>query len=176
MTQTPALATEHSLDFALLQQSVSRHGGRNRIPLLWLLGLLVLLMGSVVSLLLYLNDFEADEAAHRRAADAQWLEQSVQFHFRRLEDDLLVLARQAVLQASNPGTTPLPGNALQGGLLWREPGVLLSSGWIAAGQLNDLRMGRSAGNLTARPTPPTRWNWPACRPPVRACVARPTPV
>lgn len=141
MTQNPVPAAEQLLDFALLQQSVSRHAGRNRITLLWLLGLLVLLVGSVVSLLLYLNDFEADETSRRHAADAQWLEQSVQFHFRRLEDDLLVLARQAVSQTGNSGDPVAPGNSMQGGLLWREPGVLLSSGWIAAGQLDDLRLG-----------------------------------
>jgi two-component system, LuxR family, sensor histidine kinase DctS len=137
-------ATDHSLDFALLQQSVGRPLGRQRVTLLWLLGLLVLLVGSVVTLLLYLNHFETDEAARRRVADAQWLEQSVQFHFRRLEDDLLVLARQTVLQTSRKGAAassgPAPAN-IQGGLLWREPGVVLSSGWIAAGRLEDARMG-----------------------------------
>ncbi len=135
-------AADHSLDFALLQQSVVRSGGRNRITLLWLLGLLGLLVGAVVALLLYLNNFEAEEAARRRAADAQWLEQSVQFHFRRLEDDLLVLARQAVLQAATPaGAGPSPNlPPMQGGLLWREPGVVLSSGWIAAGRLDDARV------------------------------------
>ncbi|OQW87908.1 MAG: hypothetical protein BWK72_11480 [Rhodoferax ferrireducens] len=136
---------DSSLDFGLLQKTVARPSGRNRVTLLWLLGLLALLLGSVVALLLYLNNFEEEEAARRRAADAQWLEQSVQFHFRRLEDDLLVLARQAVLQASNaaaqlalsPATLPV----VQGGLLWREPGVLLSSGWIPAGQLGNLQLG-----------------------------------
>jgi len=136
---------DSSLDFGLLQKTVARPSGRNRVTLLWLLGLLALLLGSVVALLLYLNNFEEEEAARRRAADAQWLEQSVQFHFRRLEDDLLVLARQAVLQASNaaaqlalsPATVPV----VQGGLLWREPGVLLSSGWIPAGQLGNLQLG-----------------------------------
>jgi two-component system sensor histidine kinase DctS len=34
-----------------------------------------------------------------------------------------------------------PERDLKTGLLWREPGVILSSGWIAAGQLNDLRVG-----------------------------------
>ena len=135
-------AADHSLDFALLQQSAARHGGRNRRALWWLLGLLALLLGSVVALLLYLNNFEAEEAARRRAADAQWLEQSVQFHFRRLEDDLLVLARQAV-QQNTPAGRPLPAdpNDLKAGLLWRAPGVVLSSGWIAAGQLDDQRVG-----------------------------------
>ncbi|MDR3369812.1 PAS domain S-box protein [Rhodoferax sp.] len=136
-------ATDHSLDFALLQQSVVRPLGRHRVTLLWLLGLLVLLVGSVVTLLLYLHHFEADEAARRRAADAQWLEQSVQFHFRRLEDDLMVMARQKVLQASTTGTvaSDLATVGAQGGLLWREPGVVLSSGWIAAGRLEDARVG-----------------------------------
>ena len=139
----PNPATDHSLDFALLQQSVVRPLGRHRVTLLWLLGLLALLVGAVATLLLYLNHFEADEAARRRAADAQWLEQSVQFHFRRLEDDLLVLARQTVLQASAArarATVPAPVG-MHGGLLWREPGVVLSSGWIAAGRLEDARVG-----------------------------------
>ncbi len=136
---------DSSLDFGLLQKSVARPSGRNRVTLLWLLGLLAMLVGSVVALLLYLNSFEEEEAARRRAADAQWLEQSVQFHFRRLEDDLLVLARQTVLQAGSaavqPGA-PLPtASVVQGGLLWREPGVVLSSGWIKVGQPDDLRVG-----------------------------------
>ena len=142
MTQTAVPSADRSLDFALLQQSAARHSGRNRRAFWWLLGLLALLVGSVVTLLLYLNNFEAEEAARRRAADAQWLEQSVQFHFRRLEDDLLVLARQAVQQSSAVGTsTPDDPRDLKAGLLWREQGVILSSGWITAGQLNDQRVG-----------------------------------
>ena len=136
--------TDTTLDFALLQQSALRPAARNRVALLWLLGMLVLLVGSVVTLLLYLNRFELEEATRRRASDAQWLEQSMQFHFRRLEDDLLVLARQSVLKASlepvNVGRPQPPrsgqtdGTFYGGGLLWREPGVLLSQGWIPAGQ------------------------------------------
>jgi len=142
MPQTPVPAADASFDFALLQQSVARSGSRNRRALWWLVGLLALLLGSVVTLLLYLNNFEAEEAARRRAADAQWLEQSVQFHFRRLEDDLLVLARQALQQnAGVGGLVPDQQNALSAGLLWREPGVILSSGWIGAGQLRDPRVG-----------------------------------
>ena len=142
MTQTPVPSADRSLDFALLQQSAARHGGRNRRAFWWLLGLLALLVGSVVTLLLYLNNFEAEEASRRRAADAQWLEQSVQFHFRRLEDDLLVLARQALQQGAGlEGSLPDDPRDLKAGLLWREPGVILSSGWITAGQLNDQRVG-----------------------------------
>ncbi len=142
-TLQPAPAhADASFDFALLQQSAARTGGRNRRALWWLLGLLALLSGSVVTLLLYLNNFETEEAARRRAADAQWLEQSVQFHFRRLEDDLLVLSRQAVQQgAGTKGALADESQALKAGMLWREPGVVLSSGWIGAGQLNDPRVG-----------------------------------
>jgi len=135
-------SADHSLDFALLQQSAARTGSRNRLALGWLLGLLVLLAGSVVTLLLYLNNFEDEEAARRRAADAQWLEQSVQFHFRRLEDDLLGMARQTWQQTS---TVQAPGldEAVdaKAGLLWRETGVILSSGWLAGGLTPDTATG-----------------------------------
>jgi two-component system sensor histidine kinase DctS len=142
MTQATVPAADASFDFALLQQSAARTGSRNRRALWWLLGLLALLLASVATLLLYLNNFEAEEAARRRAAEAQWLEQSVQFHFRRLEDDLLVLSRQAVQMGAGMAD-PHSSHALdlKAGLLWREPGVILSSGWIGAGQLNDPRVG-----------------------------------
>lgn len=141
-TPGTAARSDDAFDFALLQQSVARTGGRNRRALWWLVGLLALLLGSVVTLLLYLNNFEEEEAARRRAADAQWLEQSVQFHFRRLEDDLLLLSRQAVQRSAGVGASLAePSPDLKAGLLWREPGVVLSSGWIGAGQLRDPRVG-----------------------------------
>ncbi len=123
---------DQSLDFALLQQTMPSHASRNRRALFWLLGLLLLLLASVVALVLYLNTFEADEEARSRAADAQWLEQGVQFHFRRLEDDLLLLARQAA-RGADPGVVA----PLQGGLLWRAPSVVLAHGWLAAGPGSD---------------------------------------
>lgn len=132
VTPIPPSPIDPSPDFALLQQTARNPAGRNRRALLWLLGLLLLLTASVVTLVLYLNTFEAEEEAHRRAADAQWLEQSAQFHFRRLEDDLLVMARQAALETGQPAT-------VNGGLLWREPGVVLSHGWLAAGHTQTLR-------------------------------------
>ncbi len=137
MAQTTSSVADQSFDFALLQKSAARPGGRNRRALWWLLGLMVLLAGSVVTLLLYLNNFEAEEADRRRAAQSQWLEQSVQFHFRRLEDDLLVLARQAMQDRL---TDPAPASEppeLKAGLLWREQGVILSSGWVAADRPDD---------------------------------------
>ncbi len=142
MLKTQSTPANQSLDFALLQQAMPSHTSRNRRTLLWLLGLLLLLVASVVTLVLYLNTFEADEEARSRAADAQWLEQSVQFHFRRIEDDLLVLARQTVLGAGENNTA-----TMQGGLLWREPGVVLSHGWLAAGLSNDARVGTQRWQL-----------------------------
>lgn len=142
--------TEPSFDFALLQQSTPHHASRNRIALLWLFGLLVLLVGAVVMLVLYLHRFEAEEDQRQRAADAQWLEQSAQFNFRRLEDDLIVLARQSVLgdvsataeaAAADAANAASAGpSTVQGGLLWRAPGVVLSHGWLpAAAQPQDQR-------------------------------------
>ena len=124
---------DQSLDFSLLQRPTGGPAGRNRRALWWLLGLLLLLVASVVTLVLYLNNFEAEEEERRRAADAQWLEQGAQFHFSRLEDDLLVLARQVVLGGARASAaTPTLGFE-QGGLLWRASGVVLSHGWLAMG-------------------------------------------
>jgi len=139
-------------DFSLLQASAAHHASRNRLALLSLLGLLLLLAGAVVTLVLYLHAFEAEEDERRHAADGQWLEQGAQFHFRRLEDDLTVLARQAALGgaaekekaaeladaagALDAGPPARP-ETLQGGLLWRAPGAVLSHGWLPAGAAPD---------------------------------------
>lgn len=113
-----------SLDFALLQQTLPSQGLRSRRTLWLLLGMLLLVIASVVALVLYLQNFERAEENRRRVVDGQWLEQSVRFHFTRLEEDLLVLARQAV--AGTPQSGPA---TLQGGLLWSEPGAVLWHGW-----------------------------------------------
>ncbi|CAN5499198.1 PAS domain S-box protein [soil metagenome] len=143
-------SAEPPFDFSLLQQPARQHASRNRMALLWLLGLLLLLAGAVVTLVLYLNGFEAEEDQRQRAADAQWLEQSAQFNFRRIEDDLIVLARQSVrgevTNAADASNTASAGQStVQGGLLWRAPGVVLSHGWLPAGSPQDLR------------TAPSRW-------------------
>jgi two-component system sensor histidine kinase DctS len=135
-----------SLDFALLQQPAARTSTRNRAALWWMAGLLLLLCTAVVWLLLYLNRFEADEAARRRSADAQWLEQSVTFHFKRLEEDLQVLARQAAL-----GRTHAPPVIPKAGLLWREAGVVLASGWLPAGRQTPPRLARWRQDMNASP-------------------------
>ncbi|GAB4212553.1 MAG: PAS domain S-box protein [Rhodoferax sp.] len=116
------------LDFALLQESVSRSPARNRVAMLGLLAFLALLVASVVMLVVYLKAFEAEEATRRRAADAQWLEQTVRFHFRRLEDDLLILARNTPAQPRSA----LAQTKIDGGLLWQASEVVLTSGWLQA--------------------------------------------
>ncbi len=113
------------LDFALLQQTPPRQPVRSWRTLWWLLGLLLLVVASVVALVLYLSAFERDEEERRRVSDGQWLEQSVRFHFLRLEEDLRVLARQTLRDDKAPASAP----EVQGGLLWSEPGAVLWHGW-----------------------------------------------
>lgn len=121
------VAGEPTFDFELLQRTADGHSSRNRRALLWLLGMLVLLVASIVTLVLYLQTFEAEEEDRRRIADAQWLEQSVRFQFRRLEDDLIVLALR-----EREGARAASDTEFHGGLLWTEPGVVLAHGWLAA--------------------------------------------
>jgi two-component system, LuxR family, sensor histidine kinase DctS len=84
---------------------------------------------------LYLQTFESEEEQRRKTADSQWLEQAARFHFRRLEDDLQVLAHRT-RDASRPvpaiAAQPEDGD-IQAGLLLREPGVVQVHGWLAAG-------------------------------------------
>lgn len=109
-------------DFALLQQSLPGPGLRSRRTLWLLLGLLLLVVASVVALVLYLQRFERTEEDRRRVADSQWLEHSARFHFNRLEEDMLSLARLALSASPRTGTW-------QGGLLWTEAGAVLWHGW-----------------------------------------------
>ncbi|MFZ1500338.1 MAG: ATP-binding protein, partial [Giesbergeria sp.] len=68
----------------------------------------------------------------RRGADAQWLEQNVQFHFRRLEYDLAQRARQAALDPAQALRNVDKAQDAPAGLLWRAPGVVLTQAWIAS--------------------------------------------
>ncbi|MBE2263323.1 MAG: PAS domain S-box protein [Burkholderiaceae bacterium] len=125
---------ELTFDFELLQRSGESHARRSRRALWWLLGFLTLLVASMVTLVLYLQTFEAEEDQRRRIADTEWLEQSVRFHFRRLEDDLTAMARGA--SESRPGQRD--DSDLKSGLLWAEPGVVLAHGWLPAGASDPL--------------------------------------
>ena len=107
-------------------------------------GLLALVAVTAVLLVLYLRAFEAQETQRRRSADALWLEQGVQFHFRRLELDLSSQARRSLIVAAaapaqapeadnvalpDDDTTRVPPRPPQGGQLWSAPGVVLAHGW-----------------------------------------------
>lgn len=117
-------------DFDLLQRPAGADAGRVRRAAFWLLGLLGLLVVAVVSLVIYLQRFETEEDLRRQSADAQWLEQGARFHFRRLEDDLQVLAHRTREASGDGGAAALP--AINAGLLLREPGVVQAQGWFSA--------------------------------------------
>jgi two-component system sensor histidine kinase DctS len=138
--------SQSSDDFALLHASKRTLSDRGRWTVLWMMGLVVLVVSAVVALVWYLNSFETEEEERRRGADAQWLEQSVQFHFGRLEDDLAALARQAALDGPqalhSAGRGDGNGDGEPAGLLWRAPGVVLAHAWIAS-------QGPSAGDVRA---------------------------
>ncbi|MEX1165975.1 MAG: hypothetical protein WEK74_03745, partial [Hydrogenophaga sp.] len=127
-------STPIPFDFELLTRLDNGTDGRGRRATAWLLGLLLLVVVSVVALVLYWQTFEAEEDQRRRTADSQWLEQAARFHFRRLEDDLQVLAHRARDAAGAANALPAT-NATQltdAGLLLREAGVVLVHGWLAA--------------------------------------------
>lgn len=117
-------------DFDLLQRPAGAAAGRGRRATLWLLGLLMLLVVAVVSLVIYLQRFETEEDLRRQTADAQWLEQGARFHFRRLEEDLQVLAHRTRESPEREAGFPL--SAVNAGLLLREPGVVQVQGWLPA--------------------------------------------
>ena len=125
-------------DFALLHASTRQLHDRSRWTVLWMMGLAVLIVAAVVALGWYLNRFESEEEERRQGADAQWLEQSVQFHFRRLQDDVVQLARQAALGA--PARTGAAPQEAPAGLLLRAPGVVTARAWLAD-------EGRSTGDV-----------------------------
>jgi len=130
-------------DFALLHASGRALPDRSRWTVLWMMGLAVLIVAAVVALVWYLDRFESEEEERRRGADAQWLEQSVQFHFRRLEDDVAQLARQAALDGAQAWDSPRAGDGTgdgAAGLLWRTAGVVLARAWLA-------EQGAGAGDL-----------------------------
>ena len=143
-------ANDPSFDFELLNRLERGSVGRGRKATWWLLGLLLMLAVSVVALVLYLQTFEAEEEQRRKTADSQWLEQAARFHFRRLEDDLQVLAHRT-RDASQPASVDAQLEAIQAGLLLREPGVVLAHGWLPAGvALNASAIGQALQTDAAR--------------------------
>ena len=127
------MKTEPAVDLDPLDLDARQASASSRRALLWLAGLLTLVTACIVLLALFLRDVEAQEEELRRAADAQWLEQTLRFHFQRLERDL------AQLDSAQPAPgAPLgPAPQLQrAGLLWRGEGVIAWQGWLAAERLD----------------------------------------
>lgn len=114
-----------TLTSALTDLAQRQGAAPNRRAMAWLAGLLLLVALSIGLLALFLRAEEAAQEDRRRSDDAQWLDQTLHFHFRRLEGELETLVRQA----QNPGQ----GAALsaRAGLFWRSPGVVVFHGWVA---------------------------------------------
>lgn len=134
--------------------ATQRLNERSRWAMVWMVGFAMLVIATVVALAWYLDHFEQEEELRRRGADAQWLEQSVLFHFRRLEDDVARLSQQAAL--GHAPTLAQPGKGLHdpqpNGLLWRTPGIILTHTWLTAhaGHNADLPLWRE--HLQAHPS------------------------
>ncbi|MBT0570247.1 PAS domain S-box protein [Curvibacter sp. CHRR-16] len=105
--------------------------GRRLLWVVW--AFMVLAVVVAAALVLYLQRFEQEEDTKRRAADAQWLEQTMQFHLRRLEADMQAMARYAQVAVDNSDARSNASDPTQlAGLLWREPGVVLQHSWQGA--------------------------------------------
>lgn len=115
-----------TLNFDLFDLAQSQAPAPNRRAMAWLAALLLLVAVSIALLALFLRTEEAAQEDRRRADDAQWLDQTLQFHFRRLESELEALALQT--QRQGHSTAP-PARA---GLFWRSPGVVAFHGWVPA--------------------------------------------
>lgn len=89
----------------------------------WLMLLLIVMMGTLV---MYLRSFEMEENQRQQTADGQWLEQSVLFHFRRLEEDLRSRVAQGLSASGAPSRQ---------GLLMSTTGVVQNILWIPEGHL-----------------------------------------
>lgn len=122
-------------DLDLLQSKSAGMLGRGRRATFWLLGLLLFLAVAMITLVLYLQTFEAEEDQRRRTADVQWLEQTTRFHFSRLEGDIQVLAHR--VREREASTIVANDEGLNAGLLLRQPGVVLAHGWLPAGELEE---------------------------------------
>ncbi|WP_342131573.1 sensor histidine kinase [Hydrogenophaga sp. OTU3427] len=118
------MPTDPATDFALLELEARQTAALNRRAMAWLLGLLALVAGCLVLLALFLRQVEAEDEARARSADAQWLDQTLRFHLRRLEADLALRARQARRPDEMPAT------AEHAGQLWRTEGAVTFHAWL----------------------------------------------
>lgn len=91
-----------------------------RRALAWMAALLLLVAVSAVLMWLFLRQEEAHEADRRRTADAEWLDQTLRFHLRRLEADLAALGRDPAQAAPRNGPW------------WRSPDLVARHTWVPA--------------------------------------------
>lgn len=117
-----------SIDLNRFALDTRRAARASRRALYGLAGLLVLVLVSMALLVWFLRQVEAEEADRQRSADAQWLDQSLRFHFRRLEADVAGLLPQ--MAAEMLPMDVLPHHA---GALWRG-GAVRAHGWWPADQ------------------------------------------
>ncbi len=114
-------------DFDTLDLDTRQTAALTRRAMGWLVALLVLVAASALALWLFLRSEEAREADRRRTADAEWLDQTLRFHFRRLETDLAALA----LAHQHGGGEPAA--VTRQGPWWQSPGRIAFHGWVPAG-------------------------------------------
>jgi two-component system sensor histidine kinase DctS len=124
------MATDTPLDFDTLDLDTRQAAALTRRAMTWLGALLLLVAVSAVAMWLFLRAEEAREADRRRTADAEWLDQTLRFHFRRLEADLAALALQAQPGGSRAAAPP-------SGPWWRSPELLAFHGWVPAASPGD---------------------------------------
>lgn len=124
MEMKPASA----IDLDQLDLSARETAASHRRALFWLLGLLVMVAAAVLGLAWFLRSVELQEEDRRRTADAEWLDQTMRFHLRRLERDAQAMvqpgAGSAALDVGHPHT----------GQLWRSPGLVAWQGWLSVAQ------------------------------------------
>lgn len=126
-----------AVDFTLLELEPASPLAWNRRAMIWLGGMLLLVAVSIAGLALFLRSVEAEDANRRRVADAQWLDQTLRFHFRRLEGDLMARARQSQ-QGSEAANSQADPAVLKAGQLWRTAGVILFHAWMPAARQADV--------------------------------------
>jgi two-component system, LuxR family, sensor histidine kinase DctS len=119
------MASPLSINPELLELDFGQTSALNRRTQIWLGVLLVLVMVSTVMLALFLQTEENREKNRQRAEDTEWLEQSLSFHFHRLESDLATMAQAVRQQGQRDVELPRSGS------LWRSTGVITAQGWVA---------------------------------------------
>jgi two-component system, LuxR family, sensor histidine kinase DctS len=118
------MASHLSINPELLELDLGQTSALNRRTQIWLGVLLILVLVSTVMLALFLQSEENREKNRQRAEDTEWLEQSLSFHFHRLENDLTAMAQEVRQQGQPDAELPRAGS------LWRSTGVIAAQGWV----------------------------------------------